>query len=245
MNGPQDIFDGEGPLVFQFGYLPVRNRKGLCIDPTVDPVNLSWAWSASHLEDSLLTDLVVSEGARLENVQHLSHVATRQGDDGLGALASKTLVLCVGHLHQLGVDGLILERTKAEPSATGLQGRNDLGDVVADEAEPGRLGVLLDDPPQSELSSIGHAVTLVENNQFDASVHQLLSGAKALDLLTNHVDSSVIRSIELQSHLRVLLSVQLTSNGNHAGGLASARWPMEQEVRHPFGSDELADCKLN
>ena len=45
-----------------------------------------------------------------------------------------------------------------------LQSRNDLGEVVADEAEPDVVGELLDDATQRVLCVVGHRVGLVKND---------------------------------------------------------------------------------
>ena len=45
-----------------------------------------------------------------------------------------------------------------------LQSRNDLGEVVADEAEPDVVGELLDDATQRVLCVVSHRVGLVQND---------------------------------------------------------------------------------
>ena len=50
---------------------------------------------------------------------------------------------------------------------------------------------------ESELGSWGHWVTFVQNYKFDTTSHKLLSAAEILDLVSDHIDTTIIRGIEL------------------------------------------------
>ena len=47
------------------------------------------------------------------------------------------------------------------------------------------------------MSSIGHIVSFIENNKFDSRTKQFLSSGEVFDLLTDNIDTAVIRGIEL------------------------------------------------
>lgn len=88
--------------------------------------------------------------------------------------------------HRLGA-----ERGEAEPGASRLQGGDDLRHVVADEAEAGVLGVLLDDAPQRELRVFGHAVALVEDDEFETRGVEAHGACEGLHFVAHHVDPAV------------------------------------------------------
>lgn len=98
---------------------------------------------------------------------------------------------------------------------------------------------------ESELGCVGHAVALVEDNQLNALAHELLSRAEALDLFPHHVDASVVRRIQLQRHVFVILSVQLLGNCDHAGGLSRAWGAVEEKMRQLPSLDEFPNYNLN
>ena len=54
------------------------------------------------------------------------------------------------------------ERSESESGASRLQSRNDLGEIVANEAESRVLRVLLDDSTQSVLSVVRHRISFVQ-----------------------------------------------------------------------------------
>ena len=95
---------------------------------------------------------------------------------------------------------------------------------------------------ECELGGRGHGVALVEDDELDASAHQLLSAAEALDLVSDDVDAAVITGIELEGHVLVVFrTVDFLGDGQHAGCLACTRRPIEEQVRHVLRLNELAN----
>jgi hypothetical protein len=66
--------------------------------------------------------------------------------------------------------GIARQRTKAKARAARLKSRNDLGQVVANEAKPTIARVLLDDATQRGLRGGGHRVSLVQNDEFATGI---------------------------------------------------------------------------
>lgn len=65
----------------------------------------------------------------------------------------RSSLLLFNDIHQAGADHLRVQRLEAETRAAGLQGGNDLGHVVANQAEASVLAVLLDNYRSHPLSS--------------------------------------------------------------------------------------------
>ena len=57
---------------------------------------------------------------------------------------------------------------------------------------------------ESELGCRGHRVALVKNHELHSSTHKLLSAAKALNLISDHIDATIITSVQLQGHVLVV-----------------------------------------
>ena len=51
---------------------------------------------------------------------------------------------------------------------------------------------------ESKLSSIGHAIALIEDDKFETFAHELLGAAEILNFVPDDVDSSVVGSVQLQ-----------------------------------------------
>ena len=63
----------------------------------------------------------------------------------------------------------------------------------------------------------GHRVALVENDELNASTHQLLSAAEALNLVSDDIDSAIVTRIELEGHVLVVFdTVNLLGDRQHA-----------------------------
>lgn len=84
------------------------------------------------------------------------------------------------------------QRREAEPCASTLNRGNDLVDVVADNAEPNVLGVLLDYTAQGRLCCGSHHVRLVQNDEFEALGEQGTRLCEILDLLPYNVNATVV-----------------------------------------------------
>lgn len=80
--------------------------------------------------------------------------------------------------------------------------------------------ILLDHSPQSELGILGHGITLIQHNELERGAEHALRGCKVLNFLSNHSNTSIIRSIQLQSHPLHVLAIQLSGDGQHCRGLA-------------------------
>ena len=88
----------------------------------------------------------------------------------------------------------------------------------------------------------GHRVALVENDELNASTHQLLSAAEALNLISDDIDATIIASVEFEGHVLVVFgTVDLLGNRQHARCLARTRWPIEEQMRHIFRLNKLAN----
>lgn len=124
--------------------------------------------------------------------------------------------------------------------------------VVGNDAEP-RVGrVLLHDPSQGHLGRVGHGVGLVQNDELVtghasgargcADGEDLLGGRERLDLLAHHVDTSVVRGVELQHHLpHVVFAIDAPGEGQDGRGLARSRRAVEEEMRESVRIDKLVD----
>lgn len=92
-----------------------------------------------------LGDVLVRHPCALQHVDHLTHVAARQSDQRPLAVLAGLQTLCVDDIVQARYDLLLDQRRKPEARAARLHCRNDLAQVVADDAEAHVVGVLLDD----------------------------------------------------------------------------------------------------
>ena len=88
----------------------------------------------------------------------------------------------------------------------------------------------------------GHRVALVENDELDASTHQLLSAAEALNLVSDDIDAAVVTGVELKGHVLVVFgTVDFLGDRQHARCLARTRRPVEEQMRHILRLNELAN----
>ena len=198
--------------------------------------------SAGGEVDRLGVDDVVGHGRGLEQVEDAAHVAAAQGEDGLDAIVGGVALLGLGHLDEAVADLIPAEGGEAEAGATGLEGRDDLGHVVADEAEAGVLGVLLDDAAEGELGVVGHGIGLVEDDELDALVEELAGAGELLDLVADDVDAAGVGGVELEGHGRVGLGpVHALGSGNDGRRLAGARRAVEEKMGQVVIVDELGE----
>ena len=86
--------------------------------------------------DIKYTDLREGHGAGLENVDDLPHVSLSQPHEGLNTALSNFNILSLNDVLQPGQDLVRVEGTKAEAGTPGLEGRNNLSQVVSDHTEP-------------------------------------------------------------------------------------------------------------
>ena len=185
---------------------------------------------------------LVGHGRGLEQVEDTAHVTTAEGEDGLDAIVGGIALLGLGHLHEAVADLIAAEGGEAEAGATGLEGGDDLGHVVADEAEPGVLGVLLDDAAEGELRVVGHGVGLVEDDELDALVEELAGASELLDLVADDVDASGVGGVELEGHGGVGLGpVHALGGGNDRRRLAGTGRTIQEKVGQVVIINELGE----
>jgi hypothetical protein len=84
----------------------------------------------------------------------------------------------------------VLGRQRGEPKAGAatLQGGNDFGHVIANQAEARVPGVLFNDAAQGELGVVRHGVGFVENNELDARGKELLRAGEFFDFVANDLE---------------------------------------------------------
>jgi len=148
----------------------------------------------------------------------------------------------------------LAEWGKSEPSTSRLKGGNDLRQVVADNAEAGRLRVTLNYSPQRVLCILGHGIRLIENHQLQIATSLLLTpcllalaqtGVKPLgcdeidDLLPHHLDPTIVRGIQLK-HLRtnLLLCEHLPRCSQNCARLPRPGRAIEQQMRESILGDQ-------
>ena len=99
---------------------------------------------------------------------------------------------------------IMSDRAEPELDATGGQRVDNLADVVADDAEASSDCVVLDDASEGGLRIIGQRIGFVENDDlegWDLPATRVLSKLflrKFLNLVSNDLDSTFVRSIKLK-----------------------------------------------
>ncbi|EJK74657.1 hypothetical protein THAOC_03657 [Thalassiosira oceanica] len=185
--------DGRGQLAPDY-------VEGQVEQPVVDPLDVGRERRAARQVDGPLVHDGVGHARALEQVQHPSHVPAAQVQDAPYPVLGVLDLLGVGHLHQPAADLTLTERREPESRAPALQRGDDLADVVAYQAEPCVLRVLLDDPAQGELGVARHGVGLVEYYKLDPLVEELAGAGELLDLVADGVDPAGVRGVELERH---------------------------------------------
>ena len=115
-----------------------------CSQSGVDLLDFAWRRPSGDLIDVSGRYLSVSHRTTLEDVQHFSHVTSCESDNCSGSLIIKQDFFAFAHLIEFDGHALIIEWSEAEARAPRLQGWDNLGDIVANQAEPGSLRVLFD-----------------------------------------------------------------------------------------------------
>ena len=155
--------------------------------------------------DVVLVDNIKCHGAGLKDVENTAHVAAGEANESLLAVLCDFDPLYIRDVLEARQDLLGVERSEPEPSTPGLKGGNDLGQVVADQAEPDIVCELFNDASESVLGVGGHGVGFIQNDQLEARVEDGSCGGEVEDLATNHSNATVVRGVQLQHH-RVELS---------------------------------------
>ena len=146
---------------------------------------------------------------------------------------------------QTSANELFREGLEPESSASRLQGRDDLTDVVANETETSVTDVFLHHSSKSHLGIFGHGVAFIQDDEFEFVAKDGTSGSEILDFIAHDVDASIVRGIELQCHVRNGGAVDLTGQGEDGGCLSGAWGAVEQEMRELVFSQEFLNCVLD
>ena len=127
-----------------------------------------------------------------------------------------------------------------------MQRLDDFIGGVAGERESRGRGVYFHCPPQRLLGARGHAVRLIQDDQFLSALgegHFLLS--EAFDPIADHIDAAFVAGIELQHGFLVGVTEKLAGETENGGCLADAWHAGYDDVGHVtiFGDDlESLDC---
>lgn len=89
------------------------------------------------------------------------------------------------------------QRRESEPSTPALNGRDDLVNIVTDNAEADVFGVLFDDTSKGSLGLLRHHVGLIQNDEFVSLGKQRSCFCELFDLLSDNIYATFIGRIEL------------------------------------------------
>ena len=128
-----------------------------------------------------------------------------------------------------------------KPCASGLKGRNDLADVVTNKTESCIFGVLFYNSSQGKLSCCCHGITLIENNELYTLELDILGTSELLNGISDHIDTSCIWGIELQSHLIIAVFIHHFSAGDDSGGLSCTWRPIKEKIGKLLFFNEFID----
>jgi hypothetical protein len=127
----------------------------------------------------------MGHGRRLKQVQDASHISPAELQNGLETVWSEFHVFFPGDMFESSLNLGLGQGRKTKAGTTGLKGRNDFANVVANETKASIFGVLFNDSSQGKLGVTRHGVSLIKNNQFDALVEELFGASKFFDFVTN------------------------------------------------------------
>lgn len=83
---------------------------------------------------------------------------------------------------------------------------------------------------QKKLTGVCHVVRLVEKNHLVSAAKNCARASEVFDLLFHHVDSTIVRGIQLERHALVLWPKNLLGEGEGRRRLAGAGRPIEQKM---------------
>ena len=164
----------------------------------------------------------------------MAHVALCRKEECLVAVVGHVDVLCVCDAAQHGQHVLVGQARKAHDSAPALDGLDDVCAVVARKGKARRRREDLHGAPQRLLGTDGHGVCLVENDDLVPPRREAghLLVCKELDGVAHNVDAALVRRVQLQHALAVLVAQQRARQSQHARGLAAAGRAGKNQVRH-------------
>ena len=150
-------------------------------------------------------------------LQTLSHVSLGSENDGFEAIVREAQLLEVAELEQTLEDLSIVELSVTQYGASRLNRLDNLLRIVAGQTEASRARVDLHYASQRLLSTVGHAVRLVQYDDLVlAFLERHLFLGKHLDLVADHVDAAVVGRVHLEHCLLVhVFAEQLASQAQN------------------------------
>ena len=86
--------------------------------------------------------------------------------------------------------------TESEASASGLQGGDDFGQIIADDTEASVFSEFLNYSSQSILRILRHGIRFIKNNKFEAGMENCPCAGEVEDFATDCVNTTVVRGIQ-------------------------------------------------
>lgn len=238
----EDVLQSQALQCLQLHDFAVGGGELLVEHPVEDVGDVGLEGVSCARVDVLLRHFPEGHGGALQDVEGSAHVTAREGHQRLHPVLT--------HVHPLLLDDVLQPRhhqlwgegPEAKAGAAGLQRGDDLGEVVADEAEARVLGELLNHSPQGVLCVLCHGISFIQDDELEAFLEDGPGAGKAQDGPSHDIDAAVIRCIQLQHHGAELpLAVELPCASQDGGGLPGAGGAIEQEVGQPVLTDEPLD----
>jgi hypothetical protein len=135
----ENVLQGKPLGRLEVNELPVARRKVVCEHPLDRSFDIRLKGVTRHRVDQVhryLRSVPKRHCRRLENVERPTHVSIRQPSERRLAVFAQHELLGFGNALNLDEHLLLRERCESESRASRLQRRYDLGNVVADHAEP-------------------------------------------------------------------------------------------------------------
>mmetsp|Transcript_72508 Transcript_72508/g.169967 ORF Transcript_72508/g.169967 Transcript_72508/m.169967 type:complete len:304 (+) Transcript_72508:174-1085(+) len=184
-----------------------------------------------HPEDRRFVDFSEGVEGRLRSVKGVAHVSLCGESQGFQTRLVVRGALLLQHQLQSLKHFLVGYPAETKDRAAGLDGFDDLRRDVARQGKARGLAEDLHRPTHGLLRSLGHAVCFVQNNYLQLAFWQgNLLLREALDLFPHDVDASVIRGVQLDAALLVVLFQVLPGEAVHHRGLATAGRTGEEQV---------------
>ena len=180
--------------------LQINLPKSISQEPLREPHHKQRVRVASASKNRVFINKLKSHRSALQYIQILPHVPIPQLNQGVKSVFGHVQLFMLSNKLDPDPGELSRQGHEPEPCAATLQGGDDFGHVIADEAKTGRFRVLFYYAAQSELRGVRHRVSFVEDYEFDALGHDLLRACEVFYLLADHVDPAVVRGVELETH---------------------------------------------
>lgn len=238
-NGLGDLEHGANNVVArvsQIPQLPQRVKRRIhvslktCLEHGLD---LDGVWGVYDLEYIVSRHHTETGMCRLQVVDRLSHITFRTKHQRGQTLVIVLDLLGLDDLQQ-PLDHLRIRQPRIPQDGTSrLERLDDLVGLVTRKREPGGIRVNLHRPAQGLLCARRHAVGLVENdNLVSARGERDLLLGEALDPVAHHIDTTLVRRVELQHCLLIGVAQQLPRQAQYARGLTDARHARDDDMGH-------------